>query len=55
MEQRVLDPVHQVETRPEYETPSIRVMNEQDILNTFQITQSMGVWWVHNSSPSCTA
>ncbi len=32
--------------RPTYETPRIRVMTEQEILNSFQITQSMPVWWV---------
>lgn len=36
--------------RPRYETPSIRAMSEKDILNTFQITQSMGAWWV---IPTC--
>ena len=29
-----------------YETPRIQVMSEKDILNTFQVTQSMGAWWV---------
>ena len=40
-------------TKPErrrYETPRIQAMSEKDILNTFQITQSMGSWWV---TPSC--
>ena len=36
--------------RPRYETPSIRAMSEKDILNTFQITQSMAGWWV---IPTC--
>ena len=36
--------------RPRYETPSIRLMSEKDILNSFQITQSMGAWW---TVPSC--
>lgn len=31
--------------RPKYETPTIRVMSERDILNSFQITQSMAGWW----------
>jgi hypothetical protein len=31
--------------RPKYETPTIRVMSERDILNSFQITQSMASWW----------
>jgi hypothetical protein len=31
---------------PAYETPRIRVMTEQEILNSFQLTQSMPSWWV---------
>lgn len=31
--------------RPQYETPTIRVMTEQEILSSFQITQSMAAWW----------
>jgi len=31
--------------RPHYETPTIRVMTEQEILSSFQITQSMAAWW----------
>lgn len=31
--------------RPRYETPRIQVMTEREILNTFQITQSMAAWW----------
>jgi hypothetical protein len=30
---------------PRYETPRIQAMTERDILNTFQITQSMASWW----------
>jgi hypothetical protein len=30
---------------PRYETPRIQVMTEREILNTFQITQSMATWW----------
>ncbi|HEY4944005.1 MAG TPA: hypothetical protein VII56_21425 [Rhizomicrobium sp.] len=30
---------------PHYETPRIQAMSEKEILNSFQITQSMGVWW----------
>lgn len=33
------------EERPRYETPRIQVMSERDILNTFQLTQSMNNWW----------
>jgi hypothetical protein len=32
--------------RPVYEKPSIQTMSEQDILNTFQITQAMQTWWL---------
>jgi hypothetical protein len=35
---------------PRYETPRIQAMSEKDILNSFQITQSMGAWWV---TPTC--
>jgi hypothetical protein len=35
---------------PRYETPRIQAMSEKDILNTFQITQSMGAWW---TIPTC--
>jgi hypothetical protein len=31
--------------RPTYEAPRIRVMTEQEILSSFQITQSMPAWW----------
>jgi hypothetical protein len=31
--------------RPRYEAPRIQVMSERDILNTFQLTQSMAGWW----------
>ena len=30
---------------PRYETPRIQALSEKDVLNSFQITQSMGVWW----------
>ena len=33
------------EQLPRYEPPRIQVMTERDILNTFQITQSMATWW----------
>jgi hypothetical protein len=35
----------QAQTLPRYEAPKIQAMSEKDILNSFQITQSMGVWW----------
>jgi hypothetical protein len=31
--------------RPRYEAPRIQPVTEQEILNTFQLTQSMGGWW----------
>lgn len=31
--------------RPRYETPRIQIMSEREILNTFQLTQSMVTWW----------
>ncbi len=31
--------------RPRYEKPRIQPMSEQEILNTFQITQAMATWW----------
>lgn len=33
-------------SRPQYEKPQIRVLSEREILNEFQITQSMSGWWV---------
>ena len=35
---------------PRYETPRIQKMSEEDILKSFQITQSMGTWW---TTPTC--
>ena len=35
----------QTQTLPRYEAPKIQAMSEKEILNSFQITQSMGVWW----------
>lgn len=32
--------------RPRYEPPRIQSMTEREILNTFQITQSMANWWI---------
>jgi hypothetical protein len=30
---------------PRYEKPRILALSEKDILNQFQVTQSMAVWW----------
>jgi hypothetical protein len=35
----------QAKELPRYEAPRIQVMTEREILNSFQITQSMAVWW----------
>jgi len=40
--------------RPRYQVPSISIMTESEILNTFQITQAMATWWINNASPTCT-
>jgi hypothetical protein len=34
-----------LQERPRYEPPRIQAMTEREILNTFQITQSMTSWW----------
>jgi len=39
---------------PVYETPRIQVMSEREILNTFQITQSMNTWWTMGTACPCT-
>lgn len=39
--------------RPSYETPSVRVMTEEEILKSFQVTQAMNSWWGGVLSP-CT-
>ena len=38
-------PETKVNDRPRYEPPRVQVMTEKEILNTFQITQSMMGWW----------
>ena len=38
-------PEAKVTDRPRYEAPRLEVMTERQILNTFQITQSMVGWW----------
>jgi hypothetical protein len=37
-------------TLPRYEAPKIQAMSEKEILDSFQITQSMGAWW---AVPTC--
>ncbi len=45
----------EVETEaPVYEPPRLQVMSEREILNTFQITQSMNTWWVMGTVCPCT-
>jgi hypothetical protein len=36
--------------RPQYEAPRMQQMSEREILNSFQITQSMAGWW---TLPTC--
>jgi len=43
-EAQVIEPVRTSQL-PRYEPPRIQAMTERDILNTFQITQSMASWW----------
>jgi hypothetical protein len=31
---------------PPYETPSIRVMDEKEVLSSFQVTVASITWWV---------
>lgn len=45
MDTNVQTPATEQTTRPRYETPRLQVMTEREILNTFQITQSMAGWW----------
>jgi hypothetical protein len=34
------------DARPVYERPSIRVLDEKDVLSAFQVTVSGITWWV---------
>lgn len=43
--QNATAPEIKTKDRPRYESPRVQVMTEKDILNTFQITQSMMGWW----------
>jgi hypothetical protein len=36
---------HALASKPQYQTPQIRVMTEKEILNSFQVTQAMATWW----------
>ena len=36
--------------RPRYEAPRMQQISEREILNSFQITQSMAGWW---TNPTC--
>ena len=34
------------ESKPKYETPRVRVMNEEEALSAFQVTAAgSGMWW----------
>ncbi|HKB80185.1 MAG TPA: hypothetical protein VKH35_10745 [Thermoanaerobaculia bacterium] len=55
MNEKVANPVmDQVVELPAYEPPRLQVMSERDILNTFQITQSMNTWWIMGTTCPCT-
>ena len=51
MEQQIMTQREQTnqEQRPAYEPPRMQQMSEREILNSFQITQSMGAWWTITS------
>jgi hypothetical protein len=34
------------DSRPMYERPSIRVLDEKDVLSAFQVTVAAITWWV---------
>jgi hypothetical protein len=39
--------IEQTAARPDYVSPEVRIMNEQEILSAFQITAAGSVsWWV---------
>ena len=55
MNEQVATPVMEKSLElPVYETPRLQVMSERDILNTFQITQSMNTWWTMGTICPCT-
>jgi hypothetical protein len=45
MEKTNIENPQDVATR-QYETPSIRVMNEEEVLSAFQVTVAGTTWWV---------
>ena len=49
MDKQVLEPTVETATageRPVYETPTVTVMDEADVLKTFQFTSAAISWWV---------
>lgn len=42
-----------VQEQPIYQPPAVRIMTEEEILNSFQVTQAMTTWWTAPLSP-CT-
>ena len=38
-------PANTKESIPEYESPKIRVMDEKEVLQVFQITSAGATWW----------
>lgn len=45
-EKTVIAAVGQEETVRPYEAPSIRVMDEKEVLSAFQVTVAAVSWWV---------
>ena len=54
MNEMVASPEVETKEIPVYEPPRIQVMSEREILNTFQITQSMNTWWTMGTTCPCT-
>jgi hypothetical protein len=54
MKEQVAPVMEQSRELPAYEPPRIQVMTEREILNTFQITQSMNTWWIMGTTCPCT-
>lgn len=41
------------EAKPVYETPAVRLMTEEEILRSFQVTQAMAAWWTNTTTCVC--
>ena len=53
MQNETLETRETLVERPQYEAPKVRIMTEEEILNSFQVTQAMAGWWGGVTSP-CT-